>query len=439
MTARKMADRREPLQGVLRVIVVLVEFPDKRINETNEHFEDLFFSTGKIPTGSVRDYYQEVTNGLVDIQGEVTGPFMLPRTIIEYAHGESGTGRTEPNARTMAFDAAVLADPVVDFSRYDNDGDGFADAYVVIHAGEGAEETASKSDIWSHKWLLPQELTTDQSKVYAYLTVPENCKLGVCAHELGHLLFGFPDLYDTDYSSEGVGDWCLMGGGSWNNGGDTPAHPCAWCKAQQGWVQTINLTNNKKAVAMAGVTDSKKVYRLWQKGNRGNEYFLLENRQQRKFDRFLPGNGLLIWHIDDEIDNNSNEQHYRVALMQADGKRDLERGANSGDNGDTWPGSTINRSFTKDTVPDSRSYGSLDTHVRVEKISLKNGVVTADLYVSAKTSKKPKKVAAKKTARKTVASKTGKKAVASRRAPVKKNIKKAARGKTKAGKAKIKR
>jgi hypothetical protein len=36
-------------------------------------------------------------------------------------------------------------------------------------------------------------------------------------HELGHLLLGQPDLYDTDYSSRGTGRWDLMAGGSWNN------------------------------------------------------------------------------------------------------------------------------------------------------------------------------------------------------------------------------
>ena len=35
-------------------------------------------------------------------------------------------------------------------------------------------------------------------------------------HELGHAAFGLPDLYDRDYSSEGLGRWSLMAGGSWN-------------------------------------------------------------------------------------------------------------------------------------------------------------------------------------------------------------------------------
>ena len=69
----------------------------------------------------------------------------------------------------------------------------------MIHAGPGGEVTGNSDDIWSHKWTLAGGARpVDQTKIFAYLTVPEDCKIGVCAHELGHLLFGFPDLYDTD-------------------------------------------------------------------------------------------------------------------------------------------------------------------------------------------------------------------------------------------------
>src|SRR5919206_489929 len=78
----------------------------------------------------------------------------------------------------------------------------------------------------------------------AVAPIPEDAKIGVSAHELGHLLFGLPDLYDIDYTSEGVGNWCLMGGGSWNGGGDIPAHPSAWCKLQQGWASKTDVTSS---------------------------------------------------------------------------------------------------------------------------------------------------------------------------------------------------
>ncbi|HET7898253.1 MAG TPA: M6 family metalloprotease domain-containing protein, partial [Flavisolibacter sp.] len=382
------AAKRTLLRGAVRVAVVLVDFPDKKLNKTKKHYEDLFFSNKK---GSVRDYYKEVTNNAIQIEGEVVGPFTLPRKLSDYAHGNSGTGNASPNARTMAEDAAKAATPSVNFNRYDNDGDGYVDAFVVVHAGRGAEETASKNDIWSHKWLLPSPFATDNTTIYAYLTVPEDCKLGVCAHELGHLLFGFPDLYDSDYSSEGVGDWCLMGGGSWNGGGNTPAHPCAWCKVQQGWTMVINQVKNEDEVKIDPVQKSKTVYRLWKEGLQANEYFLVENREQKNYDKLIPGSGLLVWHIDDNIDSNSNEFHYRVALMQADNKKDLEHGNNRGDNGDCFPGSARNKTFNKTSQPGSLSYGGLDTGVQVKNIRKSGATVYADLYVSTKRAKAAQK------------------------------------------------
>lgn len=372
---------RAPLSGDVRVVVVLVEFSDKSMTQTKQHFENLFFSTGILTNGSVKEYFADVTNDTVNIIGDVVGPYTLPQTIVEYANGESGTGTALPNARTMARDAAVNANPDVDFGPYDNDGDGFVDAFVVIHAGSGAEQTGNPDDIWSHKWVLDGgEFDADDTKIYAYLTVPEDAKIGVCSHELGHLLFGFPDLYDTDESGEGVGNWCLMGGGSWLGGGDVPAHPSAWCKANQGWVNVINKTSNGNETII-DVKTSKQVYRLWKDGGSGSEYFLVENRQKSGYDQHLPGEGLLIWHIDDDVSSNSNENHPKVALEQADGSRNLENGDNRGDAGDPWPGSANNVSFNNTSTPNSKSYGNMNTCVGVTNISSPGPSMTAHLAV----------------------------------------------------------
>lgn len=370
-----------PLRGTIRVIVVLVDFADKPMTHTRQHYQDLFFSLGK-PNKSVRDYYREVTNNLIDIQGDVVGPYRLPQTVKAYAHGAAGTGLVLPNAQTMARDAVITADPNVDFTPYDNDGNGYVDAFIVIHAGPGGEVTGNSDDIWSHKWTLDGGAhTVDRTKVYAYLTVPEDCKIGVCAHELGHLLFGFPDLYDTDYTSEGIGNWCLMAGGSWGGGGDKPVHPCAWCKANQGWVTVDNRKSNG-SVDVADVKTSKTVYRLWKNGATGSEYFLLENRQQSGFfDASLPGPGLLIWHIDENQSGNTDEHHYKVALMQADGKRDLERNTNRGDPGDAFPGSSNNRTFNATSNPNSKSYGNVDSGVAVTAIGANTATITVQIQV----------------------------------------------------------
>src|SRR4051794_2852492 len=381
---RRAAAQRAPLRGDLRVIVVLADFTDKRFEVDTFRFEELFFSTGSIPTGSVTEYYADVTGGLVTISGQVVGPFTMPQTLAWYANGNYGIGKPtgDPRANILAEDAAKAANASVDFSLYDNDGNGYVDAFIVVHAGEGGEETGDSGDIWSHKWVLPEEYDADGTKIYAYLTIPENAKLGVAAHELGHLLFGFPDLYDTDYTSEGIGDWCLMAAGSWNGGGDTPAHPSAWCKAQQEWVEVTNVTQ-EGPLSLPDVKTSRTVHRLWTDGAEGQEYFLLENRQQGGFDADLPSGGLLVWHVDESRQTNEDENHYLVALMQADGSRDLENDVNRGDGGDPYPGYLDNRSFTATSNPPSTGYSGQDSLVAVTDISDSGDIMTVTVSVHA--------------------------------------------------------
>lgn len=388
--AQRAALERAPLAGVVRVAVVLVDFSDKAIAAgAADRFQELFFSTGVLAHGSVKEYFADVSGGKIDIQGEVIGPYRMPRTIAAYAGAENGIQSATPNARTMADDALTAANPDIDLAPYDNDGNGYVDAFIVVHAGRGAEETGAATDIWSHKWVLPAERSVDATKVYAYLTIPEDAKLGVSAHELGHLLFGWPDLYDTDNTSEGVGNWCLMGSGSWGLGGDRPVHPSAWCKSNQGWINVITQTANAD-VTISDVKTSRNAYRLWKDGAGGNEYFLVENRQQAGYDQSLPGQGLLIWHIDEAVANNKNEAHYKVGLMQADGDKDLENNTNRGDGGDPFPGTSGNASFTNSSTPNSRSYAGSNTLVSVTGIPASAASMTVHLTVKETVTKPPK-------------------------------------------------
>lgn len=383
-TIKAGAADRAPLRGAVRVAVVLADFSDRAMTVSNQDVERLFFSVGVMPDGSVKEYFRDVTNNLIDLTGVVVGPVRLPATLAWYANNNFGIGRPTgtPRANIMAQDAAVLADPLVDFSTYDNDGNGMIDAFIVVHAGGGGESTGSPGDIWSHKWNLPSVHNTDGGKrISGYLTIPEDARIGVCAHELGHLLFGFPDLYDTDGTSEGIGNWCLMAGGSWGGGGNVPVHPSAYCKANQGWATVTNVTVGG-TLSFPDVKNSKAVHRLWKDGAGGGEYFLVENRQQSGYDASLPAGGLLIWHIDEAQQTNTDENHYKVALEQADNLRQLELAQNRGDAGDAYPGSTGNTSFTSSSSPNSKSYAGADTCVSITGISASSPTMTATVAVS---------------------------------------------------------
>jgi len=390
--AQRAALERAPLSGIVRVAVVLVDFTDKVMAATvAARFEELFFSTGVLTHGSVKEYFADVSGGRIDIQGEVIGPYRMPQTIAAYAGADNGLQPATPNARTLANDALTAANPHINLAPYDNDGNGYVDAFIVVHAGRGAEETGAAADIWSHKWVLPAERSVDGTKVYAYLTIPEDARLGVSAHELGHLLFGWPDLYDTDNTSEGVGNWCLMGSGSWGLGGDRPTHPSAWCKSNQGWINVVTQTANAD-VTITDVKTGRSAYRLWKDGAGGNEYFLVENRQQAGYDASLPGQGLLIWHIDEAITTNKNEAHYKVGLLQADGARHLENNANRGDGGDPFPGTSGNASFTNSSTPNSQSYAGSNTFVSVTGIPAPSAAMVVHVTVKQAVTKPVKEV-----------------------------------------------
>ncbi|KIW69503.1 hypothetical protein PV04_05376 [Phialophora macrospora] len=381
---------RAPLRNDVRVLVVLVDFSDQQMSPDHDaaHFDRLFFRPGGVGHGSVSEYYHDVSGRKISLVGRVVGPFRMPHPKTYYANGDAGRGgpggTISPNTRDLGEDAvtAVVAQ-LPDLGDYDNDHNRYVDAFILVHAGSGAEQSGSKEDIWSVKWMLYRQRVVGRASVYGFLTIPEDAQVGVCVHELGHLLFGWPDLYDADNSSPGIGNWCVMAGGSWGGSpaGSRPCHPSAWCKSQQGWVTEVNETDNRP-VALQDVKITHDIHRMWTNGHPSNEYFLLENRQQTGYDAFLPAGGLLIWHIDNDVPNNRNEKHRKVDLMQADGLGQLySNGAGRGDPGDPFPGSTNNRNFATSTNPSSRNYKGQNTRVAVSNITVAGAVINTNVSV----------------------------------------------------------
>lgn len=376
----------------LKVLTILVDFSDNPADTVQypaQYYEGLLYSLESYPTGSLRDYYVENSYSEVHIVGEVAGWYRMPQTYAYYVNNNYGFGLYPQNAQKLTEDAVMAADPDVDFSQYDNDNDGYVDALFIVHAGSGAEQTGNPNQIWSHAWVTYNVPYVDGVYAYSYSAEPENGHVGVFAHELGHALFGLPDLYDYGYDSAGTGFWSLMSAGCWGGGGVTPVHLDAWSKIKAGFVQPSVVESDQTDVIIPQVETADVIYRLWTEGAPGSQYFLIENRQPVGFDVSLPSHGLLIYHIEEQSGSNNNQWypgytsngHYLVAVEQADGDWDLEHNANSGDAGDPWPGSMDAAIFDGVSVPDSRDYNFQSTSVAVKNISASADTMTADFQV----------------------------------------------------------
>jgi immune inhibitor A len=373
----------------LKAIVILVDFIDNVGTAPVAHYDSLLSSCGCYPTGSMRDYYLEVSYGSVEFITTVVGWFRLPQPYTYYTDSSYGFGNYPMNAQRMAEDAVWAADSVVDFSLFDNDMDGYVDALFIVHAGPGAEVTGNVNHIWSHAWTTVNVPYVDSVYALHYSTEPEDGKIGVFSHEAGHAIFGLPDLYDYDYDSRGIGNWSLMAFGCWNNYGRTPSHMDAYCRIQSGFVTPQIVTQNQDSVLIPNVTYNPIIYKLWQNGLPGTEYFLVENRLQSGFDSHLPWHGLLIYHVDETMPNNNNQwypghtgpYHYKVAVEQSDGLWQLEQNSNSGNSGDPYPGTPNQPAYNDTTVPDTKDYDFISTYVAVENISDPGDTMIADFRV----------------------------------------------------------
>jgi immune inhibitor A len=361
----------------LHALALMVDFSDNKGARPAAEFQRMLFDPSN--PDSMASIYRELSYGQLEVTGEVIGYVRAPRPYTFYTDGESGTGTNYPrNTPGLLHDALVEYCKTDNLKRFDTDGDGYVDGIFLIHAGGGAEAEADpkkRNDmIWSHKWTLPAAFVNQGVKVYAYSTEPEDGRVGVFAHEFGHVL-GLPDLYDTSYRSEGVGDWCLMGGGSWGGKGNKPTRMSCWCLSKLGWIKPVAAKSAKYTLDTLE-KGAKNCLWVWKGGKSGPEYFMLENRQQKGRDAALPGSGLAVWHIDETRSDNTNPLAYKVGLVQADGKRDLELAKNGGDKNDLFPGGLGKKSFNDKTTPSSRAHDGSSTGVSLSGISVANGKVT---------------------------------------------------------------
>ena len=330
-------DRKLFRKPVYKLAVLLVEFPDQKMNDKIKpsDWEKQLFSfneyntenaTGQKAYGSMNDYYHEISYGQLKIAGKAYAPVALSKKRIEYS---TASPRNQIMEQTLD-------------KFFEREGANSLDGYdgvFFMYAGSRAPVVRGNV-LWPHRGNMSYK-----GKRYSYFICPEGGEkmfpISVMAHEFGHLL-GLPDLYARPEvpDMEGLGMWCTMANGAGLDG--RPVHFSAWCKEQMGWIKPVIVDPRvrQKLILSPVETASGEFLKIPVRPD-GNEYFLLENRMRKGYDKMLQAEGLFIWRV-------------------VDGKPSLEE--SHGIPGQAGPGrypdqvpypSRSNRDFTPLTVPSS--------------------------------------------------------------------------------------
>ena len=409
------------VSGTLFVPSILIAFkdePDTTLLSRATRYDSVLYGTdteGTLYPGrpySLRNFYEEMSNGLLSVQGQAFGWAVADSNQAYYleACGSGadpfGCDSGRVRAGRLFRQALSRVDAAVDFRLFDNSGandipgdgdageDGVVDVVQFIMPVVGKE--CGGPGYNAHRFFLSPiggAYTTDDARVGAagfiqvnsyYVTAGVGASATVCsgdqimgigtsAHELGHGI-GLPDLYDTDPTdgddAEGAGEWGLMGSGNYASL-FSPAHFDAWSKQQMGWVTVRPLmasgAYNLGPVVSAG-PDTVFLIRPTGSNTRG-EYFLLENKQAAGSDAFNMQTGrttgpkvggLLVWQVDSAkiaagsfLNEVNTGTIHGLSLVQADNLNHLRlsSGGNRGDAGDPYPGSTNNVRLSYNSAP----------------------------------------------------------------------------------------
>ena len=366
--------------GNSRLLVIPARFADGLPESVSAStLQNRFFGNG---SHSVTATFRRASEGAFTLHGDVTRWFNTSITV-EFSRGVGTV--TEFGEGDYVVEALQAADAILDFGLYDNDGpdgkpnsgddDGLVDGGVAILNSElnifcnGATGRGPHPHA-VNKWRPRGQpfRTTDATPAGGYVGVGGYTVLSATgcstqgdatptlAHELGHLLFGLPDIYQPFGGSADqpwtvrrwiLGCWELMAAGSsWGCGSGTPSYDGrvgtmgAWSRMTVGWVQpTVIPVDHQASYDLFAMGQGGTVLRL---PIRENEYLLLEYREPGPGDDAPPGKGLLVYHVTDTlpISPPTAGRRSRVNLIEADDDAGLLRteleGGNRGVLGDAF-------------------------------------------------------------------------------------------------------
>lgn len=388
--------------GTKNVAVILVNFSSAGTGTSGSSTMTLAeISSIATMITNMRNYYLEVSGSSLTINPTYIYTGGATKTFSQGLDGSEnpisltnpmesyGTDGVDIDSRLYyLFQDAITAAGITKGSPYD--------AVVIIHAGFGQESTGKGGDIWSQFLKLsPTVNGFTEGTVVPVKEAGDAEPLGVFCHEFGHQL-GLPDLYNTSTGKPVVGYWCLMDAGTWAGSpksGSSPSHMSVWCKKLLGWVNPSVESGTK--VLTANNIEQNKTGSSYQFSilNSSTEYFLIEYRRKILFDAQLPGEGILIWHIDETVGNiesnniNADTDHLRIKLVEADKNNKLIEitAQNKSDKGSA--SDPFRSSGDLFTMPQSDSYSKASSGITMtDFLGVGNPSMTVSSYILASTS-----------------------------------------------------
>lgn len=353
-------DTSSNFQETYKLVVILMSYTDFPFSTPREEIDNLFNQVGYSSngaTGSVHDYFVGTSFGKLNVEATVVGPYTSLNNLNYY--GENYAGGGDMRVRELVTEAVDAADAEVDFSQFTNESESYVSCVYVIYAGFAESSGGAANTIWPHRSVVYPPIMKDGVYIYDYACssekngstyYPQPLVIGTICHEFSHAL-GLPDFYDTDYAENGSfshhDSYDLMCSGNYNNGGKTPPIWNAYERAIRNYTTLEELTVSGNYTLPPLISDNV-AYKM---SFSNDEYFILENRQQTSWDYYLPGHGMLIFHI------NKNAPGWNANCSNCNPNNpgfDLEE-AYYGEAGKPFPGTGYNTSFTDETAPNSQS------------------------------------------------------------------------------------
>lgn len=395
---------------VRNVLIIYANFTDQEgltrfqnYIPTEQDIYNMIFD--KSAFGSVAHYYKTVTGGMAEIVSakESYGAaddgvvfVTLPGPHKAYGSNIDGEDGVKNKIIKPALAEAIINQKFADLADFDKNGDKVITGDelsigVMVHGSEFSVGNRAVPNIWAHANAVPEDLLDGQGLGYeiknyftfgAFMntaTPPDLLTMGTIAHEMGHDAFGFLDVYDygeevNDGSVSAIGDWSLMGSGSWCKKSATEKFGS--CPTP---IDAYNLLYIKNPGVMKNDDASEENITLenpWdimklENGVKPKQYFLLQPRGYAGYDLGLlgwaawgtPRSGLLIYHVDEAMDEiysrpNDWNDHPLVDIEEAHGgTQHLQTSSyNSGEPNDLFYESQNN--FSGATDPNSGLYDS---------------------------------------------------------------------------------